>query len=346
MIILFFSFFVFQSCLPFEADDSSDDLPFEANDPDDPPPDFDDDIISPTPEPISTPTLPPVKRTFSEILSFREALVFTLIFLYLFTYFVGRSSIRRKLAQLTSKLLISLRRHFAMGSTFTEWNVHMHRSWLSGRVGYKGAVVTAHLRRACDPLGIIYSVFRGQSDTFSIEFLLIPPHLPAGIIHIAKETPSFAERLKLKAFPLENKYKLWTDIGEMAESFVQNVRKFIVNYPTALELIELSDTNRFDARAQCRFVARFEFKICGSIELFVTDEMVDFCVGLADEFCVLKLNGKTQQKNQLLRETLTKEKETEKEEKKPTAEEEEKAQRKKERKEQKKLNPKVKVVRT
>jgi septum formation inhibitor MinC len=205
--------------------------------------------------------------------------------------------------------------------------------------------VTVRLRRACDPLAIIYSVFRGQTDTFSIEFLLIPPHKPAGIIHIAMETPPFADRLKLKSFPLENKYCLWTDIGEMAGKFVESVKKFIESYPTSLELIELSDTNRFDARAQCRFVARFEFKICGTIEFFVTDELVDFCVNLADEFCMLKLTGSVQQRNQALRDTFVKEKDTEKEEKKPTADEEEKAQRKKERKEQKKLNPKVKVVR-
>jgi hypothetical protein len=319
------------------------DLPFEGIDHEEvPPPDEDPD---PTPTPEPTPIPPPVRRTFLEVLTYREAAVFSFLFFYAAVYFAGRASIRRKLTKLSSAVLVSLRRHFASASRFTERNVHVHRSWVTGRVGYRGAVVTADFKCACDPLGIVYSVFRGHSDKFSIEFILTPPHVPSGILHIAKEAPPFVGRLQLKAVPVGHRYSAWTDFGEAGEKLVRIVKGFIENYPTALSLIEMSDTNRFETKRESAFVAKFEFRICGPIETFVTDELIDFCVNAADEFCGFRLPGVVQQRNQKLRETLLKEEEPKKDEKKETAEEDEKAQRRRERREKRGKSPKVKVVR-
>jgi hypothetical protein len=182
-------------------------------------------------------------------------------------------------------------------------------------------------------------------DKFAIEFLIIPPHCPAGIVHVGKETPPFVDRLKLKAIPIGNRYSVWTDFGEGVERFVRIVRECVEKSPTVLGMIEMCDTNRFETRTEGNFVARFEFRICGNIERLITNELIDFCVNMADEYCLVRLPGEIQHRNQSIRDVLLKEDEEKKKTGQKKAEEEEKAQKKRERRDQKRLTPKVKVIR-
>jgi hypothetical protein len=354
------SFLVYQLCaaidddsgLPFEADDDSS-LPFEPDTPA-------EDSPAPSPDPESelenteaeltaspTPTPAPVRRSPLEILSYREVTAAVIGIVYVVVYVIGRGSVKAKLSALSGSLLPSLRRHFAVvPAAFGEKSIHTHTVWVSGRHGHQGAVVTANFRPGSDPIGVLYSVLFGRPDRIVFEFVLRPPNVPSGMIHVAKEKPSFADNLSLKAHALGGKYSVWTDLGEVREEFVRPIKAFIEERPGMIELIEICDTNRFETRTECRFVARFEFRVVGPMAEWGGDEIVDFCVGLADAFSVLRLPGDVQQKNERLREKLTKEKEGKKEEeKKPTPEEDEKAQRRRERREQNRLVPKFKVVR-
>jgi hypothetical protein len=166
------------------------------------------------------------------------------------------------------------------------------------------------------------------------------------MFHVSKEKPSFAENLTLKSYAIGGKYTVWTDFGDAREGFIRLIKAFLEEWPGTIELIEICDTNRFETRKDCRYVARFEFRVIGPIGEFVTYELVDFCVKLTDQFTLLKLAPDVLQRNERLRERLTKEKEGKKEEKKPTPEEDEKAQRRRERKEQRALGPRIKIVKS
>jgi hypothetical protein len=266
---------------------------------------------------------------------------------YLLTYLYGRRSIRSKIEKVTEPLLGSLRRHFAVcNGAFEIRNYHEYHRLITGRTGYQLGFIIQKFKRMCDPLGILFSVLRGDSDTLIIEFLLKPVHQFCGILHISKDKPYFADDLKLKSYGMKHKYSVWTDIPDQRDIFVSPIKEFIEEHPGVVELIELSDVNRFSTRNENRYVAHFELKEVGQIETFITDSLVDFIVKIADSFVVLNLPPDVHSRNEKVRENVLKEKEAKKEEeKKPTPEELERLERKREKKEQKRLTPKIKLVR-
>jgi len=347
-----FLVFAVLSDLEFEDDDPMQGLPFEPDVPaEEPVPDQDAEVKANEAELTGTPTPPPVvlvKKSLAEIVSYREAIAVAAVVVYFCIYFSARQTIKSKLRKLSNSLLLSLNRHFeVVPHKFEEINNHQYSVWITGRTNYKGALVSPSFKHTCDPLGAVYAVFMGESDMVTLEFVLLPPSLTSGIVHVGKEKPSFAEKLKLKSCSIGNRLSMWTDLDASREPFVAAVRSFAEENPGVIQLIELSDTNRFETRGECRFVARFELKIIGSIEEFATDALVDFCVKLADAFTLLKLPADVRARNEILRDKLIKEKQNEgkkEEEKKLTPEEEEKIQRRRERKEQMRTTPKIKMV--
>ena len=333
--------------LPFDSDDSQPDLPFQEDVPED---DQQDDYpeentiesnekeaaATPTPQPV------PVPKPLSEIIGIPELVVALGFVLYLINFLVGKASVNGKIARVAQTLLPSLQRHFAVvPDHFEKRNHHTFDTWVSGRKGYQGALITQRFRKTCDPLGIALAVFQGESDTLIIEMLLKPRYHPALVFHVSKEKPYFADDMKLKSSTLGQKLQAWTDIGEHKAKFIKMVNDFMEQNPGVVQLIELADSNRFDTRDNNRFVAHFEFKVIGAVEDFMTDELVDFCVAMGDEFAVMKLPSEIQIRNERLREMLLKEREGQNTEKKLTPEEEEKQRKRRERREQGKFKPKI-----
>jgi hypothetical protein len=165
------------------------------------------------------------------------------------------------------------------------------------------------------------------------------------MVYVAREKSDFVDKLHLKQTPVGSRMTLWSDLGDSRGPFVSIIREFVERNPVILLNIEMCDLNRFDTRNDCRYVARFEFRVIGEVREFVNEGLVDFCLSLSDAFVLAKLPPDIQGRNERLREKLQKEKEGEKEkEKKLTPEEEEKIQRKRERREEKRLTPRIKMV--
>jgi hypothetical protein len=161
------------------------------------------------------------------------------------------------------------------------------------------------------------------------------------MIHVSREKPSVVDRLKLKAYAVSQRLTMWTDLGESREPFMAIIKNFVEANPVIVQMIEVADTNNFETRKECGYVARFEFKIIGDMG----DSIVDFLVKVADEFVLLKLPADVQYRNKKLRDTLNKGNEGKKgEQKRLTPEEEAKLQKKRERREGKKMSPKIKMV--
>lgn len=335
--------------LPFENDDQNPDLPFE-NEQDQPqgedyPEDPDDNSVeaneeqakaTPSPQPV------PIPRSLSEIIGLPELMVAVGFVLYLGIFLAGRAAVKAKISRVASTLLPSFQRYFAVvPGHFEKRNNHTFDTWVTGRKGYQGALITQKFRKTCDPLGIAMAIFQGESDTLVIEVLLKPSHSPSFLFHVSKEKPYFADDMKLKRLAMGQKLQAWTDMGPQKADFVKLVNDFMEENPGVVQMIELGDSNRFDTRENNRFVAHFEFRVVGAIEDFMTDELVDFCVAVCDQFAVLKLSREIQIRNEAHREKLMKEREGGNEEKKPTPEEEEKQRKRRERREQNKFKPKI-----
>jgi hypothetical protein len=343
------------SDLPYEPDLPSDDqLPFEADSaPPEPEesPDVEEEIndaeVGATPTSSPSPTPARINRSLAEVTGTYEIIVAIGMAVYLATFLYGRRSVQSKIEKLAETLLASLRRHFAVcNGNFEMRNYHEYHRLITGRTGYQVGIITQKFQRACDPLGILLSILRGDSDKLIIEFLLKPVHQFCGVLHVSKEKPYFADDLKLKSYGMKQKYSVWTDIPDQRDIFVNPIREFIEEHPGVVELIELSDVNRFTTRSENRYVAHFELKVVGQIDRFISDSLVDSIVKIADSFVVLTVPPEVHARNEKAREQLLKEKQGKKEEeKKLTPEELEKLERKREKKEQKRLTPKIKLVR-
>jgi hypothetical protein len=340
--------------LPFEDDTPNEQLPFEADQPPDDhdaePPDPDEEItqaeadIVPTATPAPSVNRPITLRSALNVCGWSEVGVLAVIILYILTYLMGRSRISSALAKRGDALRQSLTRFFAIAPPkFNSRNIHDYYALVSGRTGYQSGIVSIRFKWGCDPLGLLWSVLRGETDKIVFEFLMDPPRPPSGILHLSKEKPSFADEFKLKSFGMKQKFTIWTDFPDQRDPFVAVIREFIEENPGVLEMIELSSTNRFMTREENRFVAHIELKIVGDAAI---DDFVDFAVKVADAFATLELPADVQAKNEKTRERIEKErKEGQEEEKKLSPEEIQRLERKREKKEQKRLTPKVKMVR-
>lgn len=317
--------------LPFEGDGEQD---AEVEEPE-----------MPTETPSPTPTPAPVPREMREVIGLPELFVAGGFVMYLVIFLVGRAYIKAKLGEIKVRLFESLRRHFAIvPEEFQARNVHTFDAWVTGRTGYQGGFITQRFKKTCDPLGISMSLFQGSADTLTMEFLVKPKHLVSLVFHVSRENPQFVESMKLKSYNLPERLTVWTDLADQRGAFMTLVNAFIEGNPGVLDMIEVSDVNRFETKDNNKYVARFQFKIIGAISDVITDELIDFCISMTDKFASMKLPRELQIKHEKVRATLARENEP-KEEKQLTPEEEERLAKKRERRDAKRSMPKMKMVR-
>lgn len=293
-----------------------------------------------------TPTPVPEHHSLQEIVGLPEIIVVVTAVIYLIVFISGRSTVKAKISKVCDTLLESFRRYFAVvPQKFEQRNYHTYDTWITGRTGYQGALITQKFKKACDPIGIVLDLIRSGTDKLQVEVLLKPRHSPSMMYHVGKDKPHFADDMKLKSHAMGQRLTSWTDLPvEIKSKITEMVSKFMEQNPGVLELLELSNVNRFDTNKDNKFVAHFEFKVYGKIEDFMNDEIVDFIMALCDEFVMMKLPADVQARNEKIRELMIKSQEP-KEEKKLTPEEEEKARKRRERREEMRFKPRMKVVR-
>lgn len=344
MFILLFLFSIkcdeYQTAdFPFEAESHDDEFEVENEE-------ISEEEISKEEEDVKKSTTIPQKTNIplKDIVGIREVYVGIVMIVYLIIYIIGRSIVRKKIKTVNEKLIPALRKHFAVvNEKFYQRNRHDFDSYITGRKGYMGCVISQKFAKTCDILGILMRVIRSETDKIIFDFLLEPKNPIAGMLHVSKTKPYFADDLKLKQHNLGNKLQLYTDIGdENRKVFTKLINDFIEENPGSLQCLEMSNTNRFETRDNDNYVAHFELNVIGLIETFYSQELIDSIVKIADTFTMLKLPNEIQYKNERTRILLNKNNQP-KEEKKLTKEEEAKLEKKRERKENRRIHPTFKM---
>lgn len=308
-----------------------------------------DENVEPPPP---TPTPEKVRIPLKNILSLREVAVAASFVVYIIVYLIGKANINKKKQIIENKLFSLLREDYfaVVPDTFQRMNPHLHKTYVTGRTGYKLGVISAQFKNCCDPLGIIYAILTGKKDKLTFEFVLEPPREPLAYMRVAHSKPEYFDQLKLKSTQLEEHMHAYNDFGDARTPFVSAITQFQENRPKTLQFIELSDDNQFETRLEGRFVAKFEFYMPDDIEDFIDADFVNFVMGIADDYITIKLGEGQRTKNLDIRKSLLRAKKVEEEkkkeaERKPTKEEIEKAEKKAERREKSKLRPKFKTQR-
>lgn len=338
-----------ESELPFENDDDNDDEEPVTGD------DFDQDQDTLSDEDIKdnekdikstpTPTPPPVRIPIKDLVGKREifigcAIVFQVIYLIF-----ARRYISKKIELAYEAFSPIIRTYFAvMPRNFSEKNYHEYVIYFSGRTGYIGGVCELHFRRCCDVLGTLFGFLSGDHNVIKFDMLLDPKYKPSGVMTIAKEIPlEFPPEFKLKEIPLSHRLKCFTDFGKERHGYLELINAYISKSNT-LELLELTNGNRFDYIENSDYVAHFEFKVIGEWNQFINEELIQFVMQLSDKFTAAQFPYEIQAANERIRDKILKEKNGEKEpEKKLTKEEEAKLEKRRERREQNKFKPKFKT---
>lgn len=293
---------------------------------------------SPTPIPVQ-------KVPIKDIVGYKELGVVTCMIIYLIVFLTGRKKLSEKIEIIWGNLSKSFERHFAViPEKMHKKNNSTYYQVVTGRTGYKFALITQTFPRCAEPLMMLMDWFSGEVPKLKIEIGLNPENEISAIFHASKTKPSFFDEFKLKESNCSHKIKCYSDMADAKQPLIQIIKEFNEKYPDSIEMIECSDANRFDTRSDSRWVVYFEFRLVYNLEDFIGDDLVDFIVKLADTFTTTKLQPEIQAINFRLRERKLKEKENPQEEKKLTKEEEEKLERKRERREQKRLKPKFKTV--
>ncbi|OHS94886.1 hypothetical protein TRFO_10825 [Tritrichomonas foetus] len=329
--------------LPFDNDDDEI-LDHEQDKPDQQ--DEDQDIaddekdIQPTPTPQPERVRIPISQLFGKL----EFGVVILLVVYVAFYISGQKILKTKTQAIYEIFSPLIRKYFAvMPRDFTIMSNNEVAIYFSGRTGYIGGICTIKYKRCCDILGILYSIFMGEHQTITFDILLEPKYQPSGIFTISKDKPYFADDFKLKQKNLPNKLQCFHDLGKESHQFLEIITPFIKKHKNSVELIEISDNNRFEYENNGKFVVHMEFRIVGSEADFINEELIDFVMKVSDKFDTVQFPFEIQSANQRLREKLIKERTQEKEEEKPISkEEEEKLARKREKREQGKFKPRFK----
>ncbi|OHS99430.1 hypothetical protein TRFO_08348 [Tritrichomonas foetus] len=292
MLLVFLSFFIFQtiaqpkSDLPFDDDDvevpgQNDEFP-------------DDDQSKPTPAPH--PTINPENirtKSFIEIIQFREIFVLFIFIVYIAFYVYGRKSVKQTIEKAISGPVNALKKYYkVVPSRLTASSLHRYDSFSTGRTTHLGCLTTLSLSRRCDILGYLYDRFQKERSTLSFEAIIEQPQNLPIIFHISESEPTFKKQFALLTYPINDKtgkLKCFTDFEEATEYFIPEINEFIEKHPGLISLIEISDANRFELRTECRFVVRVEFNIHGFEDVVFSDEVTDFTMKLADKYATLEV---------------------------------------------------------
>ena len=346
-----------QNDLPFEDESDGQQIPAEEQQIDDdqePQIEDEDEAVEAPPKEELNKTVAKVKIPFKDIVSFREVIVLGVFIIYVIFYIVGKvltSSLRKEIETKLFKYMGD--KYWAVvPPTFQVDNLHNAKYYCTGRSLYKGCYIKLSQKPKADPLGLVYGIVTGAKDKIVFELILKPKSDLHAVFRVQTKKPEDYDKLYLKENPIENSshLKVYTDLGDEKAPFVERINQFLENHPHSLVSIDLSDFNIYETRDESPYIARFEFEL-GSDKSLLGEELVDFIMGLADDFVSINMSPKTATKNKHIREKIASEKRKEEykkkeEEKKPEklTLEQQIARDKKDKKGKRKDSPKIKTI--
>lgn len=313
-MILFAFFFII-----FTYSNNSDDLPF-----DDDAYEVDENEVDPTIKPtpfILTDEMKNVlmhyePKTFMNLIKLREIIVIIFIVIYILFYIYGKRSINYYIKKTVETTMNRLKTYYAaVSKRMTACSLHRYDSFSTGRTCHLGCLTTLRLTRRCDILGYIYDNFllpkyvsrkmksnkpvdisfdNSGRSSLTLEVIIDQAQKIPLIFHISEYLPFYANKFKLLKYPLaeceNNRLSCYTDFEESTTIFIPIINEFLEEHPGLISLIEISDANRFELRAECRLAVCVSFNIDGDFEnQAFSDEAVDFVMKLADKYAQLDM---------------------------------------------------------
>jgi hypothetical protein len=254
---------------------------------------FDDDPNSdpiPVPSPSPTPSPSPI-RPFSQILGIPELFAAAILLSYLLFYFIGSHWIESAVRRASRSAAAPLRKYFyVVPDLFQRITTHEFHSWVTGRKGYLGLFVRGKFTMKCDPIGWFFDKVIGRGNRLVFEFVCEPEPEQCGVFSLRYNALDYVKELKMaKVGVSEMGLNLFTDFGDAKEVFLNAIIGFHRRRPGVIWSVDLANTNRFETSVGGRIVARLEFTFREKFEDFVNEELIDFVMGIADQYVSLRL---------------------------------------------------------
>lgn len=270
--------------LPF-SDQSPE--PAEAESWDEPPPAQSDSGAK------DSPPLPPIKyKPLSSLIGVTEFVALALINIFVFVYIRGRKQVNAIMLQTKEKVLKSFDNYYAfLPARLTKYNMHRFDGFMTGRTTHKGCLLTVNLTKRCDIIGMLYDKLLKRKSTMGFEFILEPEQKIPMVFNISKSLPKHLQTFYLKQYDLDGTdLHCFYDLDDAKDLFMPEIEEFIRKYPGILNFLEISDFNRFNLLKESRYVVKIEFVIDGYEDVIFSDEIVNFCVSLADKFGTMHIS--------------------------------------------------------
>lgn len=269
------------------CDDLGVNLPFD-DDESGPKYGFDFDEVRETAKPKTTPKFP--IPTVISIIRTREIICCLGVAVYIIWFVFGLHSINKIKAKVVATIQNRLKDYFAaVPMKLTKSDLHRMNAFSTGRICYKGVLVSVIPSRRCDPLGYLFDLIRGNKSTLIFEFLVETKQNVSVMFHVSKRKPGFTDTLQLEEFTMSDaRVKCFTDLEDRRHDFASPVNGFIETHPNALKLVEISDANRFDLYRDGKNVVRIELEFTNkSMDSILCADVVDWAVLLADKYCTV-----------------------------------------------------------
>jgi len=277
-----------------------------------------EEIVKEEKEVKPTPTPPPrVKIPLKKLFKVQDFACIALLVLFVVFYIFGRISNSKQAQKIIETISPHLSKYFAVSKAqVKKLTDHDFQAYVTGRKGYYGCLIRISFACDSDPIGLIYSMFKGQSSQISFEFV-IRPRDTNGILLVQKEKPEWVDKLHLKTRSVVQGYSCFNDFGQSKEPFITKIEEFLNANPNSIQLINLTDQNPFCTRDSSPNCAKITFKFSNNLpEFMINGEMVSFAIDIADMYATLRLEPDVQNRNKNLRISIINQQKKENENKK------------------------------
>lgn len=187
---------------------------------------------------------------------------------------------------------------------FMQYGIHEFEVYFKSKnANIYGCNVHVNMCFRCDFIHRFKYLFAKKVDKITFEFLIHPSKMFSAMIHISKESPFFAKDFNLIKKEIACGYSSFSDVPNYDKNLISTISDFIEKHPKLINIIEMSDANRFKFKDKCGFVTRVEFDVTNFQE-DITYPTLRFCYDLAESFAKIKMPEQATQENKKKREKL------------------------------------------
>ncbi|OHT13338.1 hypothetical protein TRFO_16541 [Tritrichomonas foetus] len=244
------------------------------------------------------PHIPPPDSTTPLYILLASLFVFFLVSVV--AYYLGKIEIENKMTKVQKSLNEFIQHDFKTEKVnFMQYGIHEFEVYFqTNDPNIYGCILHVEMALRCDIFHQIKYLFVPKVDKMTFEYLLHPSKRFSAMIHISKSLPYFSNDFELieSKIVLSNDLKCWSDVSGYEKDVVKLIQPFAEKHPKLIELIEMSDANRFKTRDKVGFVTRIEFNVSNYDEIS-NFETYRFGFSLAHKFVNIKIPDDVTKKN-------------------------------------------------